>query len=144
MRRRRWWKWRRRRRENNKNTATNQNASSNETANERLSNSGQPIKTTMTSCLSTFCNTSIGIRLTEKTLKITNYWLSFTIQNVLRICTWGQCFIEVVHNFRSKRFFCNFCVSLFRNWINRTLSYWGGQTGIFFSCTSLIMITPKI
>ena len=31
------------------NTATNQNASSNETANERLSNSGQPIKTTMTS-----------------------------------------------------------------------------------------------
>ena len=31
-----------------KNTATNQNASSNETANERLSNSGQPIKTTMT------------------------------------------------------------------------------------------------
>ena len=32
-----------------KNTATNQNASSNETANERLSNSGQPIKTTMTS-----------------------------------------------------------------------------------------------
>ena len=32
-----------------KNTATNQNASSNETANERLSNSGQPVKTTMTS-----------------------------------------------------------------------------------------------
>ena len=32
-----------------KNTATNQNASSNETANERFSNSGQPIKTTMTS-----------------------------------------------------------------------------------------------
>ena len=32
-----------------KNTATNQNASSNETANERLSNSGQPIKTTITS-----------------------------------------------------------------------------------------------
>ena len=46
MRRRRW---RRRRRENNKNTATKQNASSNETANERLSNSGQPINTTMTS-----------------------------------------------------------------------------------------------
>ena len=29
-----------------KNTATNQNSSSNKTANERLSNSGQPIKTT--------------------------------------------------------------------------------------------------
>ena len=29
--------------------AANQNASSNETASERLSNSGQPIKTTMTS-----------------------------------------------------------------------------------------------
>ena len=49
-----------------------------------------------------------------------------------------------MHNFRSKRFFSNFCLSLFRNSINRTLSYWGGQTGIFFSCTSLIMITPKI
>ena len=34
---------------NNKNTATNQNDSSNEPANERLSNSGQPIKTTMSS-----------------------------------------------------------------------------------------------
>ena len=44
-------------------------------------------------CLSTFCNTSIGIRLTEKMLQITNFWLSFTIQNVLRIYTWGQSFM---------------------------------------------------